>query len=134
MAQHKVKQKSYNNYLSVEEVGKELILYAVSEDAIAPLKRQYSGFGNTTVLKMIEHLCLKTAIKMKTAQKYEYKTNRNNTPWDPTTSITAYFTLLDRFQVSLNDCGIATSKDKKMMAAGAQMWRSEMFTKDQMVA
>jgi hypothetical protein len=36
VAQHKVKQKSYNNYLSVKEVGKELILYAVGEDAIAP--------------------------------------------------------------------------------------------------
>ncbi len=134
VAQHRVKQKSYNDYLSIKEAGKELILYAVGKDAIAPLKRQYIGFGDTTVLKMIEHLRLKTAIKMTTAQKYEYKTNGYNTPWDPTTSITAYFTLLDRFQVLLNDPGIATSKDKKTMAAGAQMWRSEMFTKDQMVA
>jgi hypothetical protein len=70
VAQHKVKQKSYNDYLSVEEAGKELILYAVGEDAIAPLKWQYIGFGNTTVLKKIEHLRLKTAIKMTTAQKY----------------------------------------------------------------
>ncbi len=117
VAQHKVKQKSYNDYLSVEEAGKELILYAVGEDAIAPLKRQYIGFGDTAVLKMIEHLCLKTAIKMTTAQKYEYKTNGYNTPWDPTTSITVYYTLLDCFQVSLNDHGVATSKDKKTMAA-----------------
>jgi hypothetical protein len=113
VAQHKVKQKSYNDYLSVEEAGKELILYAVGEDAIAPLKKQYIGFGNTTVLKMIEHLCLKTAIKMTTAQKYEYKTNGYNTLWDPTTSISAYFTPLNCFQVSLEDRGIATSKDEK---------------------
>jgi hypothetical protein len=134
VAQHRVKQKSYNDYLSVEEAGKELILYAVGEYAIAPLKRQYIGFGDTTVLKMIEHLRLKTAIKMTTAPKYEYKTNGYNTLWDPTTSITAYFTFLDRFQVSLNDRGIATSEDEKTMAAGAQMWGSEMFTEDQMVA
>jgi hypothetical protein len=134
VAQHKVKQKSYNNYLSVKEAGKEFILYAVSKDAIAPFKKQYIGFGDTTVLKMIKHLPLKTAIKMTTAQKYEYKTNGYNTPWDPTTSITAYFTLLDCFQVSLNDRGIATSEDEKTMAAGAQMWQSEMFTEDQMVA
>ena len=63
VAQHKVKQKSYNDYLSVEEAGKELILYAVGEDAIAPLKRQYIGFGNMTVLKMIEHLRLKRQLK-----------------------------------------------------------------------
>jgi hypothetical protein len=58
---------------------------------------------------MIEHLHLKTAIRMTTAQKFEYKTNGYNKPWDPTTIITAYFTHLDRFQVSLGDRGITTS-------------------------
>jgi hypothetical protein len=50
------------------------------------------------------------------------------------TSITAYFTGLDKFCTSLADCGISTSINKMPMAAGAQMWESEMFTKDQMVA
>ena len=103
MAQHKIKQKSYRDYLSVEEAGKELILDAVSDDAVAPLKKQFIGFGDTTVLQMIDHLRLKTAIRMTTAQKFEYKTNGYNTPWDPTTSITVYFTQLDRFRVSLGD-------------------------------
>jgi len=134
VAQHKIKQKSYRDYLSVEEAGKELILYTVGDDAVAPLKKQYIGFGNTTVLQMIDHLHLKTAIMMTTAQKFEYKTNGYNTPWDPTTSITAYFTQLDRFQVSLRDRGIVTSDQEKMMAVGAQLWQSEMFTEDQMVA
>jgi hypothetical protein len=57
-----------------------------------------------------------------------------NNPWDPTTSITTYFTQLDRFQVSLGDRGIAVSEEEKTMAAGAQMWNRKMFTKDQMVA
>jgi hypothetical protein len=48
-------------------------------------------------------------------------------------SITAYFSLLDCFQVLLGNCGIATSNKEKTMAAGAQMWQSEMFTEDQMV-
>ena len=134
VAQHKIKQKSYRDYLSVKEAGKELILYAVGDDVVAPLKKQYIGFGDTTVLQMIDHLRLKTAIRMMTAQKFEYKTNGYNTPWDPTTSITAYFTQLDRFQVSLGDHGIATSDQEKTMAADAQMWQSEMFTEDQMVA
>ncbi len=38
VAQHKIEQKSYRDYLSVEEAGKELILYAVGDDAVAPLK------------------------------------------------------------------------------------------------
>jgi len=134
VVEHKILQKSYNDYVGVEEAGKELILYAVGDDALAPLKKLYIGFGDTTVLGMINHLHLKTAIKMTTAQKHEYRTTGYNTPWDPTTSITAYFTQLDRFQVSLGDHGIATSEDEKTMAAGAQMWNSEMFTEDQMVA
>jgi hypothetical protein len=83
---------------------------------------------------MINHLRLKTAIKMTTAQKHEYRTTGYNNLWDPTTSITAYFTQLDRFQVSLEDRGIATSEAEKTEAAGAQMWNSEIFTEDQMVA
>ncbi len=133
VAQHKIKQKSYRDYLNVEEAGKELILYAIGNDAVAPLKKQYIGFGDMTVLAMIDHLPLKTAIRMTTTQKYEYKTNRYNTPWDPTMSITAYFTLLNCFQVLLGNRGITTSNKGKMMAAGAQMWQSEIFTEDQMV-
>ncbi len=46
---------------------------------------------------MINHLCLKMAIKMTTAQKHEYKTMGYNNLWDPTTSITAYFTQRNHF-------------------------------------
>jgi hypothetical protein len=71
---------------------------------------------------------------MRTAQKHDYKTMGYNNPWDPTKSITAYFAQLDHFQVSLGNRGIATSKAKKTMAAGAQMRQSKMFTEEQMVA
>jgi hypothetical protein len=74
VAQHKMKQKSYRDYLNVKEAGKELIFYAVGNNAVAPLKKQYIGFGNTMVLAMINHLCLKMAIRMRTTQKYNYKT------------------------------------------------------------
>jgi hypothetical protein len=94
----------------------------VGNNALAPPKKLYIGFGDSTVLKMIDHLCLKTAIKMTTAQKHEYKTMGYNNPWDPTMSITAYFMQLDCFQVSLGDQDIAKSKAEKTMAAGAQMW------------
>jgi hypothetical protein len=32
---HKIKQKSYRDYLNCEEAGKELILYAIGNDAVA---------------------------------------------------------------------------------------------------
>jgi hypothetical protein len=133
IAKHKVLQSSYANYLGMEEAGKELILYAVGDDALAPLKKQYIQFGYMMILSMLDHLCQKTAIRMIIAQKYEYKNAGFNAPPDPTTSITAYFTSLNRFQISLGDRSIATSNAKKTMAAGAQMWNSEMFTEDQML-
>ena len=42
VAEHKILLKSYNDYLGVEEAGKELILYAVGDDALAPLKQLYT--------------------------------------------------------------------------------------------
>ena len=113
--------KSYNDYLGIKEAGKDLILYAAGNDALAPLKKQYIGFGDSTVLSMINHLCQKTAIKMTTAQKHLYKATGYNNLWVPTTSITAYFMQLDWFQVSLSNCGIVTSDAEKTMAAGDQM-------------
>jgi hypothetical protein len=66
------------------------------------------------------------AIKMTTSQKFEYKAEGYGKQWDPTTSITAYFT-------TLTNCGIATSIKDMTIAAGARMWESKMFTEDQMV-
>ncbi len=67
MAEHKIPQKSYSDYLGIEEAGKELILYAVGDDVLPPLKKLYISFGDMTVLGMINHLRLKTAIKMTAA-------------------------------------------------------------------
>ncbi len=124
----------YANYLGVQEAGKELLLYGVGNDALTPLKKQYINFEDATIHSMILHLQEKTAIKMTTSQKYEYKAKGYAKQWDPTTSIRAYFTTLDRFRNSLADRGISTIIKEMTMAAGARMWESEMFTKDQMVA
>jgi hypothetical protein len=125
--------KSYSDYLGIKEAGKDLILYAAGNTALAPLKKQYTGFSNLRVLSMIDHLRQKTAIKMMIVQKYKCKATGYNNPWDQTTSITAYFNQLYWFQVSLGNCSIAKSDAEKTMAAGAQMWKSEMFMEDQMV-
>jgi hypothetical protein len=124
VAEHKILLKSYNDYLGVKEAGKELILYTAGDNALAPLKKQYIGYRDSMVLAMIKHLCLKTAIKTMTVQKHKYKTTGYNTPWDPTTSITAYFTQLDQFQESLSNRGFATRNAEKTMAVGVQMWQS----------
>jgi hypothetical protein len=39
--QHKEMQTAYTEYLGAQEAGKELLLYGVGDDALAPLKKQY---------------------------------------------------------------------------------------------
>jgi hypothetical protein len=99
VVEHKILMKSYNDYLGVKEAGKDLILYAVGNDALAPHKNQYSVFGDSRVLLMIAYQHQKTAIKMTKVQNHKYKTTGYNHPWDPTTNITVYFTQLNQFQM-----------------------------------
>ncbi len=133
LTQHKEEQMSYANYLGSQEAGKELLLYGVGNDALTPFKKQYINSSDATIHSMILHLQEKTAIKMTTLQKFEYKSKGYAKQWDPTTSISAYFTGLEKFCTSLADRGISTSIEEMMMAVGARMWESEMFTEDQMV-
>jgi hypothetical protein len=103
VAQHKEEQTAYANYLGSQEAGKELLFYGIGYDALAPLKKQYINFGKATIHSMILHLQEKMAIKMTMLQKFEYKAKEYGKQWDPTTSITAYFTGLDKFRTSLAD-------------------------------
>jgi hypothetical protein len=134
VAQHKEEQMLHADYLGSQEAGKELLLYGIGNDALTPLKKQYINFGDATIHSMILYLQKKMAIKMTTSQKFEHKTKGYAKRWDPTTSITAYFTGLDKFHTSLANRGILSSVEEMMIAAGARMWESEIFTKDQMVA
>jgi hypothetical protein len=87
--QHKEMKMVYTKYLGVQGAGKELLLYGIGDDALAPLKKQYINFGNATIHSMIKHLCEKMAIKMTTSQKFEHKAEGYGKQWDPMTSIMA---------------------------------------------
>jgi hypothetical protein len=126
VTQHKQEQMTYANYLGAQEVGKELLLYGVSANALALLKKQYINFGDARIHSMILHLQEKTAIKMTSLQKFKYKTEGYKMPWDPTMSITAYFTGLEKFKNFLADRGISTSVKEMTMAAEARMWESNV--------
>jgi hypothetical protein len=73
IVQHKEMQTAYTEYLGAQESEKELLLYGLSNDALALLKKQYINFGNAAIHLMILHLWVKMAIKMTTSQKFEYK-------------------------------------------------------------
>ena len=112
---------AYAIYLGLQEAGKELLLYGVGDNALAPLKKHYINFEDSTIHSMILHLREKMAIKMTMLQKFKYTTEGYGKQWEPTMSITAYFTGLDKFCTSLADRGISTSVNKMTMAAGARM-------------
>ncbi len=44
VAEHKILMKSYNDYVGVEEAGKDLILYTAGNNALAPLKKTVHRF------------------------------------------------------------------------------------------
>jgi hypothetical protein len=56
VAQHKEAQTTYTDYIGAQETVKELLLYGVGADALAPLKKQYINFGDATIQSMILHL------------------------------------------------------------------------------
>jgi hypothetical protein len=62
--QHKETQRAYTEYLGEQEAGKELLLYGIGNNALAPLKKQYINFDNATIHAMILHIREKAAIKM----------------------------------------------------------------------
>jgi hypothetical protein len=47
IVQHKETQVVYTEYLGAQEAGKELLLYGVGDNALAPLKKQYINCGLT---------------------------------------------------------------------------------------
>jgi hypothetical protein len=77
--QHKETQTAYTKYLRAQEAGKELLLYSVGNDALAPLKKQYINFRNSTMHSMILHLCERMAIKMTTSHKLSLSTKPRGT-------------------------------------------------------
>jgi hypothetical protein len=83
IAQHKETQMACTEYLGAQEADKELILYGIANDALVPLKKQYINFGNVIIHSMISNLLEKTAIKMTTSQKFEYKAEGYGKQWDP---------------------------------------------------
>jgi hypothetical protein len=74
-------QMAYTEYLGTQEAGKELLLYGIGNNALAPLKKQYINFCNATIHSIVQHLCEKMAIKMTTSQKFKYKAERYGKLW-----------------------------------------------------
>ena len=87
----------------------DLIIYAAGEDTVAPLKKRYIGFGDTTPREMIACLRTNVCIKMNTKEKDAFKTSGYARQYDMTKNIIAYFKGIENFEEKLGSRGITTS-------------------------
>lgn len=84
---HNCKNESSKTYLGVEEGGKELIIYAVVENAVAPLSKQYIDFGEITIKEMIRYLWDRGSIRITSMEINIYKRKCYGKQWNMATNI-----------------------------------------------
>jgi len=129
---HKRLKTDYQSYLTVQQVSKDLIIFALGELAIQALKKPYVAYSNSTVHDIFTHLYDKTAEKMTEKDKQEYLNAGYATNWDGSGDLQAYFAEIDRFKLILPDRGLDVPTGRKVLAVGAMMWDSGQFTSKQM--
>ena len=127
-AEHKRKNVSYEVYLGFAEACRDLIIYAVADSAVAPLKERYVKYGRCSLQAMMKHLQEKLCVKMTTMEKDTFKRSKYLTKWDTTECITNYWKNLDELTTKLWECNISTSEEEKIMKAVARIWELELFT------
>jgi hypothetical protein len=132
VANHKRLQTDYKSYLTVQQVAKDLIIYALGESSILALKKPYVAYSTITVHELFNHLYNKTAEKMTEKNKQEYLNEGYATKWDGSDDLQAYFASLDRHELTLPDRGLIVPTGRKVLAVGAMMWDSGQFTSRQM--
>ena len=65
-AEHKIKDVSYEVNLGVTEACRGLIIYAVEDSTVAPLKEWYVKYGRCLPQSMMKHLRENSCVKMTT--------------------------------------------------------------------
>ena len=132
-AQHKRKYESLLTFTGVSVGAKELIIYAVGEEAVIALKARFIKYAKITPQQMIKHLRDKTCIKMTTLEKDRFKRQGYEAQWDVTKNIVLYWKALDQHTIRLASRGITTSDDEKVTAAVARMWESGFYTEEKLI-
>ena len=132
-AKHRRKNDSLITFGGVCEGTKDLIIYAVGEDAVVALKERFVKYEKATPKAMIKHLRDKTCVKMTTLEKDRFKRQGYEAEWDTTKNIALYWKALDNHTIRLKSQSIATSNSEKVTAAVARMWESGFFTEEALI-
>ena len=94
-AHHDQNNYEYQTYLGIKTGTKELIKYAVGNDALTPLKKGFIEFGDKTQQTMIIHLRNKVCLKLTAPEKEDFNRIGYQKPWDVTQNIATYYKYLD---------------------------------------
>jgi hypothetical protein len=121
VAEHKVKVEEFETYRGVLAGTKTLIIQAVDEEWIEPLRDARLGFANVTPLELLEHLTL-------IAGELDYfdETECLNTllvPWEPTENPATYFARNDKIEKQLKEAGYG-DKSKERLAVALTSFKS----------
>ena len=100
-AEHKRKILSYEVYLRIAEACRNLIIYAVGDGAVAPLKERDVKYGRFSPEEMMKHLREKLCVKVKTMEEDTLKKSKYITNWDTTECITNYWKHFDEVTTKL---------------------------------
>ena len=126
-ARHTWKNEEFQVFCSAMEGAKDLILFAVGSNALAPLKEKYVGFGNQNVHKMLKHLRDKPAIKMLDQEKEEFKSKGYGKLWDPSVNPDTFFKELEEFSTILNKREITTTEAERTLVVVARIQATGYF-------
>ena len=123
-AEHRRKNVSYEVCLGVAEACRDVIIYAVGDSAVVPLKERYVKYGRYSPQAIMKHLRNKSCVKTITMEKDTFKQSKYLTGWDTTECITNCWNHLDELTTKLGERNIATINEEKVMVAVAIMWES----------
>jgi hypothetical protein len=108
----------YQTYLGVQETLRTLIVSAVSETYLRPLKNEYSGYTQHTARRLIDQII--TKVKLTEKQKASIM-DQIDFDWDQTEDFSAYVDMLELIQRRSARWGVTISEDQLIKAAIKQV-------------
>lgn len=117
----------YQRYLGVQEALRTLIVSAVSETYLRPLKNEYSGYTQYTARRLIDQII--TKVKLTEKQKAAMM-DQIDFDWDQTEDFSAYIDTLELIQRRSARWGVNITEDQLIKAAIKQVYKCNVFTRE----
>lgn len=117
----------YQKYLGVQEVLRRLIVTAVNETHLRPLKNEYSGYTEHTARRLIDQIISK--VKLTENQKATMM-DQIDFEWDQSEDFSAYIDQLEIIRRRNARWGVEISDAQLTKAAIKQVYKCSTFTRE----